>query len=130
MQSFVQLHALDCSSGQNVHTEQRLSKFKDSIAHPTPADADLTKHNALSGTPVQELRPTILAFDSPTPGRPKTASKPKDQTQEKSASAKLKNKMSAAKSKAAKAAKKSSSAAGSKALMDILDTEGADQTAK
>jgi len=87
------------------HTEQCLSKFKDSIVYPTPADADLTKHAALPGTPVQELRPTILAFDSPTPGRSKTASKPKDQTQKKSASAKLKNKMSAAKSKATKAAK-------------------------
>jgi len=112
------------------HTEQSLSKFKDSIAYPTPADADMTKHSALPGTPVQELRPTVLAFDSPLPGRSKTASAPKDQTQKKSASTKLKNKMSAAKSKAAKAAKKSSSAAGSKALMDCLDTEGADQTAK
>jgi len=109
------------------HSERCLSKFKDSIACLTPVDADLTKHNALPGTPAGELRPTILAFDSPPPGRSKTASKPKDQTQKKSSSTKLKNKVSAAKSKAAK---KSSSAAGSKALMDCLDTEGADQTAK
>jgi len=112
------------------HTEQCLSKFKDSIVYPTPADADLTKHAALPGTPVQELRPTVLALDSPPPGRSKTASKPNDQIQKKSASTKLKNKMPVAKSKAAKAAKKSSSVAGSKALMDCLDTEGADQTAK
>jgi len=112
------------------HSERCLSKFKDSIAYPTPVDADLTKHNALPGTPARELRPTVLAFDSPLPGRSKTASKPKDQTQKKSASIKLKNKMSAAKSKAAKATKKSNSAAGSRALRDCLDTEGADQTAK
>ena len=116
--------------GRMFHTQQCLSKFKDSLEYPTPADADLTKHNALPGTPAGELRPTVLAFDSPPAGRSKTASKPKDQTLKKSASNKLKNKMSAAKSKAAKAAKKSSSAAGSKALMDCLDTEGADQTAK
>ena len=76
---------------------------------------------------MQELRPTVLAFDSPPPKRSKTCSKPKAQTQKNSASTKLKNKMSAAKSKAAK---RSNSAAGSMALMDCLDMEGADQTAK
>jgi len=78
------------------HSEQCLSKFKDSLVHPNPADADVTKHVAVPGTPAQELRPTVLAFDSPPPGRSKTSSKPKGQTKKNSARAKLKNKMSAA----------------------------------
>ena len=42
------------------HSEQFLSKFKDSIVYPTPTDADLAKHAAVPGTPVGELRPTDL----------------------------------------------------------------------
>jgi len=55
------------------------------------------------GTPAGVLRPPTLAFDSPGPGRLKTSSKPKGQTEKNSGGAKLKTKMHAAKAKAAKA---------------------------
>jgi len=112
------------------HSEQCLSKFKDSIVYPTPAGADLTKHQALPGTPARELMPTALTFDSPAAARSKTSLKPKGQAKKRSAGTMLKNKMSAAKSKAAKAKKRPSSVAGSRALVDCLDKEGADETAK
>jgi len=112
------------------HSKRCLSKFKDSVVYPTPAGTDLTKHLALPGTPARELMPTALTFDSPVPAGSKTSLKPKGQAKKRSAGTMLKNKMSAAKSKAAKAKKRPSSVAGSRALVDCLDKEGAEETAK